>query len=342
MIVHQDLKKIPVKLAEASKRDQPWVDHKLIDDAIQAVFLSSPLKKQQRRGERMCNCATNIIFKIMNDPENQELVHRLRYAEFCRVRLCSKCQWRKALSWRARFYQAWPLIEKHYPKARYFHLVLTVPNVEIQCLRDEIKKMNKAWKKMIDRKTWPALGFIRSVEVTRDRKGFAHPHMHCLMMVKPEYFSRYYMNREDWRDYWASGLGISSNSIIHPFVRAAKGVDGVSRAAMEVAKYAVKLKTMKGVCASKPGREWFLELDKQLESTKAVVLGGEIKRFVNDAEMSDKELLLQDKIETNQVLRDVRYDWFQDEKHYLRTKFLSAIETEWWNRQEQKWIESRS
>ena len=193
------------------------------------------------------------------------------------------------------------------------------------------------------RRTWPALGFIRSIEVTRDKKGFAHPHVHALMMVNAGYFDgKNYMNRDDWREYWLSALRVPLDSnCIHPFVRAIKGEDNLAKAILEVSKYAVKMKSMEGILRTKPGIKWFLELDKQLSGTKAVTLGGVIKDLMNGEEITDEELLQQEKDLVGEFIKDVRYDWFSSGKNYLRTEILTEIETQWWNRQEEKWREKR-
>ena len=332
-----DILSLDPTLSKASKSDKPWETHRMVADAVQRVFLSSSRKEQIRRGERMQSCGPYLIFKLLQDPESEELRHKLRYAEFCRVRLCPTCMWRKSMAWRARFYQAWPLIQKKYKSARYFHLVLTIPNCEITELRREIDRISKAWNRMVARRTWPAIGFLKSVEVTRDKKGKSHPHVHVLMMVKPEYFSRKYMNRDDWREYWATALRVPVESIIHPYVRSVRGVEDISKLVLEVAKYAVKTKSMASVCRHKPGQAWFLELDKQLEGTKAITLGGVLKTLINSDEISDLEMLKQDKMETGKLLNDLHYNWFPEKKSFLRTKILDQVETEWWNKQEEKW-----
>jgi plasmid rolling circle replication initiator protein Rep len=331
----------------------------MIADLVQQAFLQSKDEKQIRRGERMLDCAPYLIFKILNDPESVEtekFIHRLRYAHFCKVRLCPICMWRRSLAWRARFFRSWDRISREYPKARYFHLVLTVPNCEIKDLRSTIDKMNQAWHRMVSRKTWPAMGFLRSFEVTRSKNNLAHPHIHALMMVNASYFSgQNYMNRDDWRKYWLTALGVSVDlNYIHPFVRAVKegSQEEIGKAVLEVAKYALKFDSssknggikkastgvsMEQTLKTKPGRLWFLELDKQLESTKSVTLGGVLKDFVKDDEFSDEELLQQNEAVIDDILNDFRYDWLSSDKAYLRTKILSQVETQWWNKQEEKW-----
>ena len=137
-------------LSKASLKDQTWETHRMVADQVQKAFLQSADEKQVRRGERMGNCGPYLIFKLLQDPESKDLLHKLRYAEFCRVRLCPTCMWRKSMAWRARFYEAWPkIIEKH-AKARYFHLVLTVPNCEIASLRCPVcSKIPKFWIRSI-------------------------------------------------------------------------------------------------------------------------------------------------------------------------------------------------
>lgn len=340
-----DILQLPPVLSKASSKDKPWETHKMVADIVQQTFQSSTDSVQLRRSERMSECAPYLIFRLFKNPENsEEIRHKLRYAEFCRVRLCPTCMWRKSMAWRARFYQAWPRILKEYPKARYFHLVLTVPNCEIFSLRETLDQMNKAWNRMLSRKTWPALGFLRSMEITRNaRSGLSHPHIHALMMVHSTYFSKHYMNRDDWREYWLSAMGIPLESnCIHPFVRAVKGEDNLAKAVLEVSKYAVKMKSMEGILRTKPGKSWFLELDKQLSGTKSVTLGGVIKDLMRSDDITDEELLQQEEELMGEFLRDVRYDWFSSGKNYLRTEILTEIETQWWNRQEEKWREKRS
>lgn len=328
-------------LSENSPKDLSWETHHATMDIAAKVFLSSENPKQIRRGERMSACAPYLIFKLLQNPDSEELKHKLRYAQFCHVRLCSLCMSRRSMAWRARYHQAWPFIDSEYPNARYFHLVLTVPNCPVTELKKTIQKMNQAWNRMVARNTWPALGFIRSVEVTKDSSGGAHPHIHALMMVPPSYFTYNYMSRDTWRFCWAKALKVPEASIIHPFIRAVKGgKEEVAKSVLEVVKYAVKTKTMEPMLKTKEGQKWFLELDNQLCGTRAVNLGGTFKQLMKDDDITDEEMILQDKTEMGNFIHDVRYDWFASEKHYIQTKILSEIETLFWDRQERNMKEN--
>lgn len=316
-------------------------------DLVQRIFLGSSEIRQIRLGERMGGCGPYLIFKLLQDPTSKDLAHKLRYAHFCHVRLCPTCMWRRCLAWRARFYQAWPNIQKEYPTARYLHLVLTVPNCYVENVRDVMTQMSEAWRKMHNRRTWPFLGFIRSFEITRDKKGLAHPHIHALLMVESKYFATdlgLYRNREMWRKEWASALNVPKESLIHPYVRAVREKDrkASSDLVLEVAKYTMKGSDIIKWTRTGPGKEWFLELDRQVRGIRSVTLGGVIRKFINEDEISDLEMLEQDKVATGDFLNDLHYDWFPKEKHYIRTKVLSVVESEWWNRREKEWTEKRS
>jgi hypothetical protein len=94
--------------------------------------------------------------------------------------------------------------------------------------------MNTAWHRLINRKAWPGLGFVRSTEVTRGswvikstgklipaKKVYsiplelrelkdnttAHPHYHCLIAVPPGYMKgQKYLSTAKWANLWQECL----------------------------------------------------------------------------------------------------------------------------------------
>ncbi|WP_253297333.1 protein rep, partial [Vibrio cholerae] len=54
--------------------------------------------------------------------ETGETRLRLRSAQFCRVRHCPVCQWRRSLTWQARIYHSLPKIVVDYPSSRWLFL----------------------------------------------------------------------------------------------------------------------------------------------------------------------------------------------------------------------------
>ena len=116
--------------------------------------------------------------------------------------------------WVARFYHAFPKIYADHPDLRYVLLTLTVRNCPVLKLRETIREMNNAWQRLIQRKIWPAAGFVRSLEITRAKDGAAHPHYHCLLAVPPSYFNgRKYISTAKWAEMWREALRIDYTPI---------------------------------------------------------------------------------------------------------------------------------
>ena len=183
-----------IALTDYSQRDAPWDTHRAQAQDVMAIY--ETVKDFERYAERISGCSGVLRFGMVVDPETGELRLKLREAQFCRVRNCPVCQWRRSMMWQARFYQALPRIEQEHPKARWLFLTLTVPNCPVNELRSTLQDMNKAWQRLIKRKEFkPVLGFIRTTEVTAEdekkygRSGYAHPHFHALLLVPSWYFS---------------------------------------------------------------------------------------------------------------------------------------------------------
>jgi len=116
--------------------------------------------------------------------------------------------------WVARFYRAFPKIYEDHPDWRYVMLTLTVRNCSVLDLKKTVTGMNQAWKRLIERKTWPALGFVRSLEITRGKDGSAHPHYHCLLAVPSGYFAgKNYLSTAKWADLWREALRVDYTPI---------------------------------------------------------------------------------------------------------------------------------
>lgn len=201
-------------LFQVSPRDKPWDDHRLQADQVTSI-LADGLPHHQRQAERMRECAKRLNFGwVIDSIETGETRLRLKKAQFCRVRHCPICQWRRAKMWVARFYHAFPKIYADHPDLRYILLTLTVRNCPVLKLRETIREMNSAWKRLTERKIWPALGFVRSLEITRAKDGAAHPHYHCLLAVPPSYFNgRKYLSTAKWAHLWQEALRIDYTPI---------------------------------------------------------------------------------------------------------------------------------
>lgn len=220
-------------LSDQSPSDKPWDSHK-----SQSVKVSDALslgyESHQKQAARMLECSRILEFGWRQNVETGTPALKLKTSHFCRVRHCPICQWRRSLMWVARFYQAFPKIYADHPEWRYIMVSFTVRNCPITDLRKTISEMNSAWQRLIQRKAWPGVGFIRSLEITRGSwilkstgqilsprlvsqipeelrelkdKNTAHPHYHCLIAVPPGYMKgKKYLSTAKWALLWQEAL----------------------------------------------------------------------------------------------------------------------------------------
>lgn len=282
----------PVYLTDFSAKDKPWDLHRGEADGFRDLYRGTTYDCYAARIAE-CSGYLGFAFEV---GEVGECTLKLRAARFCRVRHCPVCQWRRALMWRAKFFQALPGILNDYPRARFIFLTLTVRNCELSELRSQLHWMNKSWEKLTKRKEWPAIGWVKSVEVTRAADDLAHPHFHALLMVKPSYFSHGYVSQQDWTELWKSCSKIDYTPVVD--VRSIRPRRGTPEAQIpsemisaiaETLKYSVKPSdVLREHGHSKLGdRDWLLELTSQLHKTRAVATSGILRGYL--AEMLEEE-----------------------------------------------------
>ena len=292
-------------LSDLSARDKPWDKHRANTDRVEALYAGSEF---QSYSDRVRFCSEFLLFGILPD-DCQEMNLKLRAARFCRVRHCPVCQWRRSLMWKARAYKLLPRIVEKYPRHRWLFLTLTQKNVPITELRDTLTHMNKSFQRLVQRKVWPADGWLRSIEVTRGSDGSAHPHFHCLLMVKPSYFGKGYIRQSEWVRLWRDVMRLDYDPVLD--VKAVKQTDNLIQLVPELLKYCVKESDLVS------DREWFLELTRQLHKTRAVSTGGVLKEYLRELEQEPEDLIGKD--EEEQILEDelsLMFGWKREEKKY--------------------------
>ena len=305
-------------LSDISPTDKPWDFHGFERDEVAKVYKAIGYS---RYFDRMSECAQSLEYALKSNDEG-EIKLKLRNTRFCRVRHCPVCQWRRSLMWRARFFKALPEIRAKYPTGRWLFLTLTVKNCAIAELRKTLTWMNTAWKRLTQRKDFPALGFIKSVEVTRGTDGGAHPHFHCLLFVPASYFSHGYISQSNWATLWQSCLKSDYTPVVD--VRAVKGKKGTSNATADTSDEAMMVaacETLK--YAVKPGDlladpQWLDELTKQLQKTRAISVGGCLKEFFSEDEPED---LINGDIEEEEKTQDdvlLFFDWSSVIRRYKK------------------------
>jgi len=190
--------------------------------------------------------------------------------------------------WKAKAHKILPKVVKHFPKHRWLFLTLTVRNCAIAELRETLGWMHKAFIRLTKLKEFPAVGWIKSTEVTRGKNppGSAHPHFHVLMLVRPSYFGVNYLSQAKWVQMWQKSLRVDYKPILD--VQALKPNDSLVGLLAEVIKYSVKESDLTA------DRDWFLELTRQVHRTKAIAVGGILRDYMRELEVEPDDLVGED------------------------------------------------
>lgn len=298
-------------LSNLSPRDKPWDKHKKNADTIGHYY---DFGGQNSYSSRVRLCASRLSFRLVPDGEQGLLKLKLHSALFCRVRLCTVCQWRRSLRWKAKAYEALPKVIEAYPKYRWLFVTLTMKNCALTELRETLSYMNRAFKRLTELKAFPGEGWIKSVEITRGKDGqSAHPHIHCLMMVKSTFFSSGYLSKKRWIELWQQCLRVDYKPILD--VQAVKPHRSPVALLSEVLKYQTKESDL----VSNP--EWFLEYSEQVKKTRAVSVGGVLRDYFKALEEEPEDLIGSE--ESNEKEPDeghLYFTWRRGEKCYRLTE----------------------
>lgn len=298
-----------LELADCSPRDARWDGLKAQVGTVAGLLADhSP-----RHSERLLDCSNYLGYTV-----DGEGTHKLTEVKFCRVRLCPICTWRKQMVWRARLFNAVPKLIADHPTAKFIFLTLTVSNVPVNELSAAVIRLNKAWDKMRKRKQWPAIGYLRALEVTKQKYlDYVHPHIHALLVVTPSYYRRGYIKTKGWRDMWRESLKVDYDPIVD--VRAIKPKKGkdMTESVLSVLSYHVK-----GITTDEriyDDVEWFSELFDQTNRIRTVSLGGIIRDYLREDDPEDLITLeSEDETHGNENEQNVLfYGWNSTVKKYV-------------------------
>ena len=265
-------------------------------------------------------------------------------AIFCQCRLCPLCQWRRSL---IIFHQVKQLAcehIKHYKSDVMLLLTLTVPNVKANKLSERITLMQKAWKRLIERKSVKQIcrSWFRSLEITyNESRDDYHPHFHVLLMVPKNYFDSrrdLYIDRDEWLQMWKEVIGLPEITQVDiRKVKKLKKGDAIATVAAEIAKYATKPSdyvkaTKDGLCKAKA--EVIEALHVAIRRRRLVAFGGEFKRYkqaLKLAEVEDADMVKIDKQEKichcrvcESELLPQMYRWQIGLRQYVKTDLSEA------------------
>ena len=270
----------------------------------------------QRKAERVKVCCSNLWF--LECQESEKHPKKLKSALFCQDRLCALCQKRKSVKQFAISVQLGHELLKQYPTYRFLFLTLTIPNVKLEKLSNEISHILKSWCRLTDRAEVKRAvkGYYRTLEITynHERKDY-HPHLHVVLVVSARYFTANYIKRNRWLEMWRESTRQPEITQVDIRTVKAKGskkktIDPVILIFAEACKYGVKpwstsLKThirlQKGkISRDVEGHAWLRPTRKEtayvvdlLESAlyrrRLVQYGGVLKQIKRELKIKDAE-----------------------------------------------------
>lgn len=213
-----------------SGRKRPWREKKMANMLLSAAYESV----NERKAERLRNCATYVSFVTQENGKK-----KLHDANFCRVRLCPMCAWRRTMKI---FSHTQKIVNALNQKQdyKYIFLTLTVRNCRPEELDETVTHMMDSFHRLIKYAPFARAvkGWYRGLEITHNvQEDTYHPHFHLVCVVTKSYFTdKTYLSQAAWTELWEKAARLDYTPICD--VRRVKG--NTAAAIAEAAKYTVK------------------------------------------------------------------------------------------------------
>ena len=303
-------------------KERPWVKHKRDSKRLAKLYAAAnddAFLISDKRLQALESCGDYLEFVNYSDGTK-----KFRRSNFCKLRLCPMCQWRRSLKLSWRLYQA---MEKSKDKCRFLFVTFTQKNCAGADLRDELIRMSKAFSSMLRRKPLNGLvvGSCRTFELTINLRDMTyHPHIHAVLAVKPSYFTgRYYLKQSRWRELWQGAMKLDYLPQV-----SVKAVD--ADVAFEAAKYETKgLSLLDKLADIRQSVEVLTTVHKALYHKRLVSFTGFFKAIsfddLNDIE-GDSELNVAEVAEGVEEIGYTIYRWTPKAGVYvLSERFDSGV-----------------
>lgn len=271
-------------------KERPWRENKL-----KTYYLAESYKRLgMKKAYRVAECSTYLEYKRWY-ADNTIKLHN---ANFCKVRLCPMCAWRRSKKIYGQVSKIMDQATKD-KDYRFIFLTLTVKNCEGEALSKTIDSLFHAYKKMSERKKFKSAikGWFRALEVTHNlEQDTYHPHFHIILMVNKSYFNdnRLYMSQAEWTDIWQSCLKVDYIPLVDVRAFKTKTKSETSKSVAEVATYTVKdndyiVKDADGTVNEELTDSAVWILDSALTNRRLVAFGGILKKIHKKLNLDDAE-----------------------------------------------------
>ena len=309
-------------------KDNNWKERKESNLKLADSYKRLGYKKYYR----VVDCSTFLEFVVTKSSSL-----KLLKANFCKVRLCPMCAWRRSLKIFGQVSKVMDKVEKNY-NYKYIFLTLTVKNCYGEDLKDTLDLMTKSFNKLSERKAFKQAikGYFRSLEITYNKKDNTyHPHFHLVLAVDNNYFtnSRVYLSQEKWTNLWKESLKVDYTPVVDVRRVKSKNKD-FGKVVAETAKYTVKaddylIKDEDGKIDEGLTDNVVKTLDKALHRKRLVSFGFIFKEIHKMLKLDDTEDGSLENTDNEDKLRDdltdiiLRYQWNIGIKNY---KLVEVVE----------------
>jgi plasmid rolling circle replication initiator protein Rep len=282
-------------LRDVSPKDKKLDTLKLKTMEVSKLLEGTIHDKYFHRQQKCANCLTLAVtsegLKLRQTYWTTKTGKKLAKIRFCRSPGCILCEGRRAGCWQCRAFKAAPRILVDYPKAVLLFLTLTLRNPLIDDLASSLAAMQTAWKAMSDspeivrdnqgrvirtrgNPQWQALGWLKSLEITKSGEDYCHPHYHIMLLMPPRYFlpGGGYMTTEEWGQMWGKYMKLEYQPITD--IRKIEG--DWKQAIPEICKYTTKPSDLM------ESQDWFVKYISQIKRVRRTELGGCFKKYFRD------------------------------------------------------------
>lgn len=232
LVINEDCSKVMKGLQE--ELSCKFTSKKKRSFMLSDVYLELGYKKRARY---IADCGSFLQFKVSDQGK------KLVASNFCKDRLCPMCNWRRSLKIFGQVSQVMNVLDDG--SRLFLFLTLTLRNSSIDDFPVMVQQLFDGWrffyhKHPIVKKT--VLGTFRSMETTINQKTHTfHAHLHNVLAVRPDYFTRGYITQKQWSDMWADSCKIDYSPIVHiEQFKTKPGYSGFGGAVAEAVKYSVK------------------------------------------------------------------------------------------------------
>jgi len=263
-------------------------------------FQDSDSSYYQKKASLLKTCGTYL--KFLECPQGHKEATYLNTANFCKIRLCSMCQWRRSLFVYRQFLIVAHQVQEKHPDSNYVFITLTGKNIPASVLSSELTHYIKSFYRLSQFKIFKKSikGTFRTLEISYNSETDTyHPHLHIIGVVDKSYFAytRDYISQKKLTDLWQKAFQVDYTPIVdirkvRPRKKKQKTVlqevntldNNLLGAAAEVAKYSVKFSD---IFKAKNKEEVVQVLDGALKNRRLIGYTGLMKEAYQQLKLKD-------------------------------------------------------